>query len=178
MTVNNSTDKPVFINTAMTTAVRDAVNKVEGAKRAMSKFADIAIADLGPDAVLHFTSPKTQGSLATPESWEAFNAVLITTFTAAQQKLLALPVKSLSDAEKKRRKYLQQQLGSKAKDLRNGIKRRLGETEPKAPKAPRAPETRIRDAAQDIIKVCENIESPTFRPAEVKALAEQIIRSI
>ena len=29
-----------------------------------------------------------------------------------------------------------------------------------------------------IIKVCENIESPTFRPAEVKALAEQIIRSI
>ena len=50
------------------------------------------------------------------------------------------------------------------------------ETEPKAPKAPRAPETRIRDAAQDIIKVCENIESPTFRPAEVKALAEQIIR--
>ena len=96
----------------------------------------------------------------------------------SKQKLLELPVKSLSDAEKKRRKYLQQQLGSKAKDLRNGLKRRLGETEPKAPKAPRAPETRIRDAAQDIIKVCENIESPTFRPAEIKALAEQIIRSI
>jgi hypothetical protein len=176
--MSNSTSKPVFVNTVMTTAVRDAVNKVEGAKRAMSKFADTALAEFGPDAVLHFTSPKTKGSLATPESWEAFNAVLVTTFTAAQQKLLELPVKSLSDAEKKRRKYLQQQLGSKAKDLRNGLKRRLGETEPKAPKAPRAPETRIRDAAQDIIKVCENIESPTFRPAEIKALAEQIIRSI
>ena len=172
------TSKTVFASTEMTTAIRDAVNKVEGAKRAMSKFADTAIAVFGPDAVLHFTSPKTKGSLATEESWAAFNAVLVSTFTAPQKKLLELPVKSLSDAEKKRRKYLQQQLGSKAKDLRNGIKRRLGETEPKAPKAPRAPETRIRDAAQDIIKVCENIESPTFRPAEVKALAEQIIRSI
>ena len=177
--MSNSTSKPVFVNTVMTTAVRDAVNKVEGAKRAMSKFADTALAEFGPDAVLHFTSPKTKGSLATEESWAAFNGVLVTTFTAAQQKLLELPVKSLSDAEKKRRKYLQQQLGSKAKDLRNGIKRRLGETEPKAPKAPRAPETRIRDAAQDIIKVCENLEGDaTFRPAEVKALANQILRSI
>ena len=176
--MNNSATKPMFVNTVMTTAVRDAVNKTEGAKRAMSKFADTAIAEFGPDAVLHFTSPKTKGSLATEETWTAFNAVLVTTFTAAQQKLLTLPVKAMSDAEKKQRKYLQQQLGSKAKDLRNGLKRRLNEDQPKEAKAPRAPDVRIRDAAQDIIKVCENIESPTFRPAEIKALAEQIIRSI
>ena len=177
--MSNSKTKPVFVNTVMTTAVRDAVNKTEGAKRAMSKFADTALAEFGQDAVLHFTSPKTKGSLATEESWTAFNAVLITTFTAAQQKLLTLPVKSMSDAEKKQRKYLQQQLGSKAKDLRNGIKRRQGENEPKEQKAPRAPDVRIRDAAQDIIKVCENLEGDaTFRPAEVKALANQILRSI
>jgi len=177
--MSNSNSKPVFVNTVMTTAVRDAVNKTEGAKRAMSKFADTAIAEFGPDAMLHFTSPKTKGSLATEESWTAFNAVLVTTFTAAQQKLLTLPIKSMSDAEKKQRKYLQQQLGSKAKDLRNGLKRRLGETEPKEQKAPRAPDVRIRDAAQDIIKVCENLEGDsTFRPADIKALAEQIIRSI
>jgi len=168
----------MFVNTVMTTAVRDAVNKTEGAKRAMSKFADTAIAEFGSDAMLHFTSPKTKGSLATEETWTAFNAVLVTTFTAAQQKLLTLPVKAMSDAEKKQRKYLQQQLGSKAKDLRNGLTRRLNEDQPQEPKAPRSPETRIRDAAQDIVKVCENIESPTFRPAEIKALAEQIIRSI
>ena len=174
------TSKTVFASTEMTTAIRDAVNKTEGAKRAMSKFADTAIAVFGPDAVLHFTSPKTKGSLATEESWTAFNAVLVSTFTAAQKKLLELPVKSLSDAEKKlSRKYLQQQLGSKAKDLRNGIKRRLGENEPKEQKAPRAPDVRIRDAAQDIIKVCENLEGDaTFRPAEIKALANQILRSI
>ncbi len=176
--MNNTTTKPMFVNTVMTTAVRDAVNKTEGAKRAMSKFADTAIAEFGSDAMLHFTSPKTKGSLATEETWTAFNAVLVTTFTAAQQKLLTLPVKAMSDAEKKQRKYLQQQLGSKAKDLRNGLKRRLNEDQPQEPKAPRSPETRIRDAAQDIVKVCENIESPTFRPAEIKALAEQIIRSI
>ena len=153
--MSNSTSKPVFDNTAMTTAVRDAVNKVEGAKRAMSKFADTAIAEFGPDAVLHFTSPKTKGSLATEESWDGIQWGASDYLHSGATKALRLPVKSLSDAEKKRRKYLQQQLGSKAKDLRNGIKRRLGETEPKAPKAPRAPETRIRDAAQDIIKVCE-----------------------
>jgi len=174
----NTANKPVFYNTAMTDGIREAVIKTAGAKRAMGKFADIAIAEFGSDAVLHFTSPKTKGSLATEESWTAFNAVLVSTFTAAQQKLLTLPVKSMSDAEKKQRKYLQQQLGSKAKDLRNGIKRRQGETEPKEPKAPRAPDVRIRDAAQDIIKVCENVETSTFRPAEIKALAEQIIRSI
>lgn len=177
--MSNTTTKPVFYNTAITNGIRDAVNKTEGAKRAMAKFADLAFAEFGQDAVLHFTSPKTKGSLATEESWTAFNAVLITTFTAAQQKLLTLPVKSMSDAEKKQRKYLQQQLGSKAKDLRNGIKRRQGENEPKEQKAPRAPDVRIRDAAQDIIKVCENLEGDaTFRPAEVKALANQILRSI
>jgi len=177
--MSNSTNKPVFVNTVITTAIRDAVNKTEGAKRAMSKFADTAIAEFGPDAVLHFTSPKTKGSLATEESWTAFNAVLVSTFTAGQQKLLRLPIKTMSDAEKKQRKYLQQQLGSKAKDLRNGLKRRLGENEPKEQKAPRAPDVRIRDAAQDIIKVCENLEGDaTFRPAEVKALANQILRSI
>lgn len=177
--MSNSTIKPVFLNTEMTTAVRDAVNKTEGAKRAMSKFADTAIAEFGPEAVLYFTSPKTKGSLSTEELWTSFNAVLVTTFTAGQQKLLTLPIKAMSDAEKKQRKYLQQQLGSKAKDLRNGLKRRLGETEPKEQKAPRAPDVRIRDAAQDIIKVCENLEGDsTFRPADIKALAEQIIRSI
>ena len=177
--MSNTADKPVFHNTALTNGISDAVNKTEGAKRAMAKFADLAFAELGPDAVMHFVSPKTQGSLATEESWTAFNAVLITTFTAAQQKLLTLPVKAMSDAEKKQRKYLQQQLGSKAKDLRNGIKRRQGEGEPKEQKAPRAPDVRIRDAAQDIIKVCENLEGDaTFRPADIKSLAEQIIRSI
>ena len=177
--MSNTADKPVFHNTALTNGIRDAVNKTEGAKRAMAKFADLAFAELGPDAVMHFVSPKTQGSLATEESWTAFNAVLITTFTAAQQKLLTLPVKAMSDAEKKQRKYLQQQLGSKAKDLRNGIKRRQGESEPKEQKAPRAPDVRIRDAAQDIIKVCENLEGDaTFRPADIKALANQILRSI
>ena len=177
--MSNSKTKPVFVNTELTTAVRDAVNKTEGAKRAMSKFADTAIAVFGPDAVLHFTSPKTKGSLATEESWTAFNEVLVSTFTAGQQKLLTLPIKTMSDAEKKQRKYLQQQLGSKAKDLRNGIKRRLGETEPKEQKAPRAPDVRIRDAAQDIIKVCENLEGDaTFRPADIKSLANQILRSI
>ena len=53
--MSNSTSKPVFVNTEMTTAVRDAVNKVEGAKRAMSKFADTAIAESSSTSLLHTT---------------------------------------------------------------------------------------------------------------------------
>ena len=168
----------MFVNTEMSKAVIDALKTGDRADRAMGKLADIATAQWGSDAVFHFISPKSRDSLASEEEWTGLRDVVVSTFSTARQNVLSLPIDSLSEAEKKQRKNAQMQIGSKIKDIRNGIKRRLGETEPKAPKAPRAPETRIRDAAQDIIKVCENIESPTFRPAEVKALAEQIIRSI
>ena len=176
--MSNSTTKPMFVNTEMSKAVIDALKTGDRADRAMGKLADIATAQWGSDAVFHFISPKSRDSLASEEEWTGLRDVVVSTFSTARQNVLSLPIDSLSEAEKKQRKNAQMQIGSKIKDIRNGIKRRLGETEPKAPKAPRAPETRIRDAAQDIIKVCENIESPTFRPAEVKALAEQIIRSI
>lgn len=177
--MSNSTTNPVFVNTEMSSAIQSALKAGDRAKRAMGKFADLMVAQFGTDAVDHLISYKTKGSLATEESWAALNAVIDTTFPESAQKLLTLPVKSLSPAEKDKRGYWQRQRGSKQKDLRNAVKTRLGENEPKAPKAPRAPETRIRDAAQDIIKVCENLEGDaTFRPAEVKKLANQILRSI
>jgi hypothetical protein len=176
--MSNSKTKPMFINTEMSAAIQSALKAGDRAKRAMGKFADLMVAQFGTDAVEHLISYKTKGSLATEESWATLNAVIDTTFPDSAQTLLARPITSMSDPEKKKRGYWQRQRGSKQKDLRNAVKTRLGEDQPKEPKAPRSPETRIRDAAQDIVKVCENIESPTFRPAEIKALAEQIIRSI
>jgi hypothetical protein len=176
--MNNTTTKPVFYNTAMSTAIVDVLKTGDRANRAMAKLADIAVAELGSTAALHFVSPKTQGSLATEETWIALKEVVVSTFSAAEKRLLAIPKGAVSDDEKEPRRRTSQKIGSKIKDIKNAIDRRLGENEPKEQKAPRAPDVRIRDAAQDIIKVCENIESPTFRPAEIKALAEQIIRSI
>ena len=177
--MSNTTTNPVFVNTEMSSAIQSALKAGDRAKRAMGKFADLMVAQFGDDAVDHLISYKTKGSLATEESWAALNAVIDTTFPESAQKLLTLPVKSLSPAEKDKRGYWQRQRGSKQKDLRNAVKTRLGENEPKEQKAPRAPDVRIRDAAQDIIKVCENLEGDaTFRPAEIKALANQILRSI
>ena len=177
--MSNTTSKPVFVNTEMSKAVVDALKTGDRANRAMAKLADIATAQWGDDAVMHFISPKSKDSLASEEEWTGLRDVVVSTFSAARQKVLSLPIDSLSEAEKKQRKNAQMQIGSKIKDIRNGIKRRLQADQPKETKAPRAPDVRIRDAAQDIIKVCENLEGDaTFRPAEVKALAEQIIRSI
>ena len=177
--MSNSTSKPVFVNTEMTTALRNAINAGTKAREAKGRFCDLAVAEFGTDAPLHFISPKTKGSLATEESWAAFNDIIFATFTAAEQKILTVPKDSLDDAQKADREYLLEQKGSKQKDIRNAVKRRVAKLEPSEPKAPRPPEPRIRDNAQDIIKVCENLEGDaTFRPAEIKALAEQIIRSI
>lgn len=176
--MSNTTSKPVFVNTEMSKAVVDALKTGDRANRAMAKIADLAIAQWGDTAELHFVSPKTTGSLATEEEWEALRDLVVSTFSANEKRLLAIPKGAVSPEEKGPRRTTSQKIGSKIKDIRNGVKRRLGDDKPKEPKAPRAPEVRIRDAAQDIIKVCENIESPTFRPAEIKALAEQIIRSI
>lgn len=176
--MSNTTSKPVFVNTEMSKAVVDALKTGDRADRAMAKLADIATGQWGADAVFHFISPKSKDSLASEEEWTGLRDVVVSTFTEARQNLLSRPIDSLSDAEKKQRKTAQQQIGSKIKDIKNGIKRRLQADQPKEAKAPRAPDVRIRDAAQDIIKVCENVETSTFRPAEIKALAEQIIRSI
>ena len=81
--MNNTTTKPVFYNTAMGTAIVDVLKTGDRANRAMAKLADIAVAELDSTAALHFVSPKTQGSLATEETWIALKEVVVSTFSAA-----------------------------------------------------------------------------------------------
>ena len=153
-----------------------AVQKASGAERAVTAAVDEFIASGFTSTDL--ISPKSKGSTVSQDEFNMINETIVAGFSATVRKLMSVPVKSLSDNEKAERRYWQQQVGARRNDFKRQLEKRENADSGKAPKAPRAPETRIRDAAQDIIKVCENIESPTFRPAEVKALAEQIIRSI
>ena len=177
--MSNSTTKPMFVNTEMTKAVLNALNAIDKKDKSLTAIADLSVARWGPEAPFHFISHTKKESLASEEEYVGLRELVISTFTAAEKKVLALPKSAIDDDNRKFRKDTQQKVGSKISEIKGAIIRRLNVDEPKAPKAPRPPETRIRDAAQDIIKVCENLEGDaTFRPAEVKALAEQIIRSI
>ena len=176
--MNNSKTKPMFVNTEMSKAIIDGLKSSDKANRAMARIADLAVAQWGDDAEFHFVSPQKKISLATEDEWAALRELVVSTFSVAEKRILAIPKNAVSEAEKKPRKNTQAKIGSKITDIKNAVNRRVNADKPKEQKAPRSPETRIRDAAQDIVKVCENIESPTFRPAEIKALAEQIIRSI
>lgn len=177
--MSNSTTKPVFVNTEMSKAIIDGLKSSDRANKAMARIADLAVAQWGDDAAFHFVSPQKKESLATEDEWTGLRELVVSTFTAAEKKLLALPKSSINDDNRKERGDTQRKINSKIKDIKNAVNRRINVDQPKEKKAPRDPDVRIRDAAQDIIKVCENLEGDsTFRPAEVKALAEQIIRSI
>jgi hypothetical protein len=177
--MNNSTTKPVFVNTEMTQAIIEGLKSSDKATKAMARIADLAVAQWGDDAEFHFVSHTKKHSLATEDEWEGLRELVVSTFTAAEKKVLALPKSAIADDNRKFRSDTQKKIGSKITDIKNAVRRRVSADKPKEKKAPRAPDVRIRDAAQDIIKVCENLESDaTFRPADIKALAEQIIRSI
>jgi len=177
--MSNTTSNPVFVNTEMSKAIIDGLKSSDRANRAMAKIADLAVAQWGDDAEFHFVSPQKKVSLATEDEWAALRELVISTFSVTEKRILAIPKNAVSEAEKKPRKNAQTKIGSKITDIKNAVQRRVNADKPKEKKAPRAPDVRIRDAAQDIVKVCENLEGDaTFRPAEIKALAEQIIRSI
>ena len=177
--MSNSTTKPMFVNTEMTKAVLTALNAIDKKDKSLTVVADLSVARWGDDAPFHFISHTKKHSLATEEEYVGLRELVVSTFNAAEKKVLALPKSAINDDNRKFRKDTQQKIGAKITDVKDAVIRRVNADKPKAPKAPRPPETRIRDAAQDIIKVCENLEGDaTFRPAEVKALAEQIIRSI
>ena len=177
--MSNSTTNPVFVNTEMSKAIIEGLKSSDKATRAMAKIADLAVAQWGDDAEFHFVSHTKKHSLATEDEWTALRELVVSTFSAAEKRVLALPKSAIGDDNRKHRSDTQKKIGSKITDIKNAVQRRVNADKPKDKKAPRAPDVRIRDAAQDIIKVCENLEGDaTFRPAEVKALANQILRSI
>ena len=86
--MSNTTSKPVFVNTEMSKALVDALKTGDRADRAMAKLADIATGQWGDDAVLHFISPQSKDSLASEEERQGLRDIVVSTFSAAGQKIL------------------------------------------------------------------------------------------
>ena len=142
--MNNSTTNPMFVNTEMTKAIIDGLKSSDKATRAMAKIADLAVAQWGDDAEFHFVSHTKKESLATEDEWTALRELVVSTFSAAEKKVLALPKSAIDDDNRKYRSDTQKKIGSKITDIKNAVQRRVNADKPKEKKAPREPHVRIR----------------------------------
>ncbi len=137
---------------------------------------DALVAD-GFDKPSDFVSPKSQGSTVSAEEFNAINEAIVLGFSADIQRLLAKPVKSLTDAQKTTRRYWQQQIGAKRNEFKRALaKRENAETSGNTSRT-RTPQQRVTDNLNDSIKVLQEADGVPFDTVKVlelckKALAE------
>jgi hypothetical protein len=137
---------------------------------------DALIAD-GFDKPTDFVSPKSEGSTVSVEEFNAINDAIVLGFNADIQRLLAKPVKSLTDAQKTTRRYWQQQIGAKRNDFKRGMQRRIDAASPDGgAQRTRTIDEWFRDMANDGIKKCRNAEEAPFDIAEMIAAMNAVLK--
>ena len=135
----------------------------------------------------HLISPSSKGEVKSTapsqEYYDDIRASVVLGFSASSQKLIAAPVKSLTDAQKAMRKYWQQQIGAIIGDYKTQLEKRekIGQeiAEGGTPSRVRSDGQRIADNLQDCTKVIENSEGiPCSREGvefvDLEALTEAI----
>ena len=147
------------LSTATVAAIGAWTNKSVSVENAKTKAVDALFAD-----------GVTSAMLVAPEKGESttlFDSVKISVvlgFTATVQGLLKKDAKGLSDTQKSDKRYWQQQIGSKVKDLRNALAKReaLAEESGGAGTRTAAFDARLKkDLAAWIAKV-EKLEGSSF----------------
>ena len=152
------------LSTQTQTAISKAVSTSINADKAGIAAVDLLIAD-GFDKPTDYISPKSAGCTITIEEFNNLNEAIVLGFAKSVQALLAKPVKSLTDAQKTTRRYWQQQKGARRNDLKRQITKRLDPVG--AGSRNRSPDQRIRDNLNDVIKVCQSAEEPTFNISDM-----------
>jgi hypothetical protein len=104
--------------------------------------------------------------------FDSMKEAVIAGFVADARRLLNEDVKTLSEANKQKRTYWQQQIGSRMKDLRRGLTRRIAkEGAKKGARTPATLEARALEAAAKFKKQFQSAESPAADVTKViKAL--------
>jgi len=158
------------LNTATQKKIASAVELGIKADKAGVAALDLLIAD-GFDQPTDFVSPKSEGSTIKTEEFTALNEAIVLGFAKTAQALLAKPVKSLTDAQKTTRRYWQQQIGARRNDFKRQLTKRLDNDKPSdgAGSRNRPLDQRVRDNLNDVIKVCQSAEEPTFDVTEMVA---------
>lgn len=104
--------------------------------------------------------------------FDSMKDAIVAGFCADARRLLNEDVKTLSEGNKKKRTYWQQQIGSRMKDLRRGLTRRIAkEGAKKGARSPATLEARALEAAAKFKKQFQSAESPAADVVKViKAL--------
>ena len=152
------------LSTQTQTAISKAVSTSINADKAGIAAVDLLIAD-GFDKPTDYISPKSAGCTITVEEFNNLNEAIVLGFAKSVQALLGKPVTSLTDAQKTTRRYWQQQKGARRNDLKRQITKRLDPVG--AGSRNRSPDQRIRDNLNDVIKVCQSAEEPTFNISDM-----------
>jgi len=167
-------------NRKLNTATIDRVSKAVASSILADKHGTAAIDALiadGFDKPTDFVSPKSQGSTVSVEEFNAINDAIVLGFSADIQRLLAKPVKSLTDAQKTTRRYWQQQIGAKRNDFKRGMQRRIDAASPDGGASrTRTIDEWFRDMANDGIKKCRAAEEAPFDIADMIKACEAVLK--
>jgi hypothetical protein len=163
----------------LSTATISAIGAWSGKSREADNAKVKAIDSLHADGV-------TADMLKAPEKGEStvlFDSVkvsIVMGFTTAVQALLKKDTKGLNDAQKENKRYWQQQIGSKLKDLRNALARREAQgTESDGAGADKSTwESTKRKVLSEMIAQAQKKESTTIKDisAFVKDLQSALAR--
>jgi len=127
---------------------------------------DLLIAD-GFKLPSDYISPLSEGSTVTKEEWANLKAAIVLGFSKRNQALLAAPIKSLTDEiQKATRRYWGQQVNARIGDLKKQVTKRQDGSDG-AGSRNRSLDQRIRDNLNDVIKVCQSAEEPTFNISDM-----------
>ena len=126
----------------------------------------------------HTISPEGKDSAdswSTPEQYAAIKANVLTGFAQKDQALFKVEVKTLSDDDKARKRWVTQQIGSRIKDIRKGLLSRAidaGEIEPEQRETKTEVE-KIIAAIKTAANTARKDETPEYSPsALITSLAQ------
>ena len=126
----------------------------------------------------HTISPEgkdSADSLSTPEQYAEIKVNVLTGFAQKDQALFKVEVKTLSDDDKARKRWVTQQIGSRIKDIRKGLLSRAidaGEIEPEQRETKTEVE-KIIAAIKTAASTARKDETPEYNPsALITALAQ------
>jgi hypothetical protein len=155
------------LSTGTTSAIKSWSSVAVKASVAMDVVTDGLMADGVVPADL-----KAPGKGEDRALFDSMKDAIVAGFSADARRLLNEDVKTLSEANKAKRTYWQQQIGSRMKDLRRGLTRRIAkEGAKKGARTPATLEARALEAAAKFKKQFQSAESPAADVTKViKAL--------
>ena len=131
----------------------------------------------------HTISPEGKDSaesLSTPEQHASLKVNVLAGFAQKDQALFKVEVKTLSDDDKARKRWVTQQIGSRMKDIRKGLLSRAiaaGEIEPEQREVKTEAE-KIIAAIKTAANTARKDETPEYNPsALITALAQTMALS-